>query len=40
MGRATQRRERRLAQDLKALAERNPSHFNRIWNLYVVGSVS
>ena len=37
MGRATQRRERRLAQDLKALAERNPSHFNRIWNLYVVG---
>lgn len=37
MGKATDRRERRLANDLKALASRNPAHFVRVWNLYLTG---
>lgn len=35
MGNATQRRERHLAEDLQALSTRNPTHFIRVWNLYV-----
>jgi len=37
MGKATQRRERRLAKDLQALSIRNPDHFVRVWNLYLMG---
>jgi len=37
MGKATQRRERRLAQDLQSLFTRNPDHFVRVWDLYLRG---
>lgn len=37
MSKATQRRERRLANDLQALSTRNPAQFVRVWNLYLKG---
>lgn len=37
MSKATQRRERRLANDLQALLTRNSDHFVRVWNLYLKG---
>lgn len=37
MSKATQRRERRLANDLQALSTGNPAHFVRVWNLYLKG---
>ncbi len=37
MGKATQRRERRLAKDLRALLNRNSNHFIRVWNRYLKG---
>ena len=37
MSKATERREHRLARDLRALATRNPAKFVRGWNLYLKG---
>lgn len=37
MGKATQRRESRLASDLQRLAETNPRHFIEVWQRYLSG---
>lgn len=37
MGKATQRRERRLAKDLQSLCGRNPQRFQEVWDAHVTG---
>ena len=37
MGKATQRRERRLAAELQTLSRSNPRHFHRVWRTHLNG---